>query len=160
MSKEEIIIKELTSFSEIEEAILKYKDTYFLRAITNDDNRKYFIEKHIKNGHFLVEYHGDNPVGFFSFYSNDTVTKIAFVTALSLSDELGFLKGKTLIRLLNKAYDIMTEAGMKTVQLEVEADNTRALKLYKHFGFAPIPNEKENIILMEMELSNYKSVST
>ena len=156
MSNVNINVKEVTTFEEAENDILEFKDTYFLRAITDDDNRKSFIEKHLKNGHFLAEYHDEKPVGFFSFYCNDTDNKMAYITSLALKDELGFLKGKTLIRLLNTAFEIGKKNDMETVRLEVEKDNEKAIKLYKHFGFNVVPSEKEETYYMEMKLADYK----
>lgn len=156
MSKAKIEVKEATTFEEAEKAVLEFKDTHFLRAITNDDNRKAFIEKHLQYGHFLVEYHDEIPVGFFSFYCNDAESKTAYITSLALKDELGFLKGKTLIRLLTKGFAMGKEADMKSVRLEVEKDNKKAIKLYEHFGFKVVPSEKEETYYMEMKLADYK----
>ena len=156
MASDNIIVKEETLFDKVEKVILEYKDTYFLRAITDDSNREQFINKHLKNGHFLVEYHDDKPVGFISFYSNDTETKKVYVTAFALSEDLGFLKGKTLIRLLNKGLEIVTKNNREIVRLEVERDNEKAIKLYKHLGFEITPSTKETTYYMEMKISDYK----
>jgi hypothetical protein len=156
MADNNITVKEITAFDEAEKVILEFKDTYFLRAITSDDKREAYINKHLDNGHFIMAYHDEAPVGFVSFYSNDTENKIAYITALGLNEELGFLKGKTLIKLLNKGLEIAKQTNMKFVRLEVEKDNAKALKLYRHFGFKEIPSDKEESYLMEMEISNYK----
>ncbi len=155
-------IRELTSYEDIENVILNYKDNYFLRAITKDEYRKIFIDKHIRGGHFLAEYHNDVPVGFLSFYSNDLTTKKAFITAFALSDSLGFLKGKTLYRLFHYSLDIVLAAGMETVGLEVEKDNEKGIRLYNHMGFKELPADEQpesnsgakNTIFMELPLKD------
>lgn len=156
MSNKEIVVKELTSYEEAEQVILEFKDNYFLRPITNDSYRATFINKHLENGHFLAEFNDGNPVGFFSFYSNDTESKVAFITSLALSEDLGFLKGKTLMRLVNNGIKLIRESGMEIVRLEVERDNEKGIKLYKHFGFHFIESDKENTYYMEMNLADYK----
>ncbi len=156
MSIKEIIVKELTTFEEVEMVILEFKDTHFLRPITKDSYRATFIQKHLESGHFLAEFHSGKPVGILSFYSNDTDSKTAFVTSLALSEDLGFLKGKTLIRLINKGFKMALENNMEIVRLEVEKDNEKAIKLYKHFGFHFIESDKENTYYMEMNLADYK----
>ena len=87
-------IKEITTFEDAEKVVLKFKDIHFLRAITSDDKRAAYINKHLENGHFLVANHNDTPAGFVSFYSNDLVNKIVYITALGLDEDLVFLKGK------------------------------------------------------------------
>ena len=153
-----IITKEITTFTEVESVILAFKDTYFLRAITKDEYRKIFIQKHLDNGHFLAEYLDDNPVGFLSFYCNDKVNKICFVTSLAVSEALGFLKGKTLIRLIKLAKEVAVAAGTEIIRLEVEKDNEKAIKLYKHFGFYEIqlPTGNEKTFYMEIKMADYK----
>lgn len=151
-----ITVKEVTTAEEAEKIILQYKDTYFLRAITEDDNRQAFINKHLENGHILVEYHDDKPVGFASFYSNDTENKMVYVTSLALDENLGFLKGKTLIRLIRKGMEIVKQNNMEIVRLEVERDNEKAIKLYKHFGFKVVSSEKDTTYYMEMKLADFK----
>lgn len=153
MSKQNITVTDITSYSEMEEIILKYKDTYFLRAITNDEYRDTFIKKHLENGHFIAEYHDGTPVGFASFYCNDGENKKAFISSFVVNDNLGFLKGKTLIRLLKTGVQIAQTAGMETVELEVEKDNDKALKLYKHLGFTHIPGDTATTIHMKMDLN-------
>ena len=159
MSKENIIIKELFSFDEIEQVILAFKDSHFLRAITADDKRKGFIEKHMKFGHIIAEYHSDTPVGFISFYCNDIVNKIGYVSAFALDEKLGFLKGKTLMRLIKSSVDVGLKSDVETVRLEVEKDNTKAIKLYRHFGFkeADLDTDNKNSIYMEINFSDLKS---
>ena len=156
MSLNNITVKEITTFEDAEKVVLKFKDIHFLRAITSDDKRAAYINKHLENGHFLVANHNDTPAGFVSFYSNDLVNKIVYITALGLDEDLVFLKGKILIKLLNKGVEIVRQNDMKLVRLEVEKDNEKALKLYRHFGFHEIPSDKDTTYLMEMELSNYK----
>ena len=159
MSSKNIIVKEISDYAEMEKIILKFKDTFFLRAITCEEHRAAFIKKHLEYGHFLAEYHNGIPVGFISFYSNDIENKKAFVTSLSLSDELGFLKGKTLMRLLKEAFQIGASKGMQTVGLEVENNNYKAIKLYKHFGFEFVPSDSETTSLMEIQLNKFAPVS-
>ncbi len=160
MSSKNIIVKEISDYAEMEKIILKFKDTFFLRAITKDEYRDTFIKKHIENGHFLVEFHNDVPVGFLSFYCNDTENKKAFITSLSLSDELGFLKGKTLMRLFKTGFQIGASNEMQSVGLEVENNNYKAIKLYKHFGFEFVPsNNNKTTSLMEIQLDKLKQIA-
>ena len=160
MTSNNITVKEISNFSEIEKIILEFKNTYFLRPITTDDYRSIFINKHLKNGHFLAEYHNNTPVGFISFYCNNIEQKKAFVTSLSISDNLGFLKGKTLIRLMRKGIQIASDAEMQTVGLEVDTNNFKAIKLYKHLGFEFVSNENDTKNYMEIRIDKLKKATS
>lgn len=158
-----ISVQELTTYEAIEQVVLAFSDSHFLRTITHGESRKQFIEKHLEYGHVVAEFHDETPVGFISFYSNDLINKIAYVTAFAISEDLGFLKGKTLMRLLSEGKKIVDEKGMKAVRLEVEKENTKAIRLYKHFGFNKISGTdnglthlSDNTIFMELNLENFK----
>lgn len=144
---------ELKTYEEIEKVILIFKDVYFLRAITNDEYRSIFINKHIENGHFIAEYHNEKPVGFLSFYSNGE-DKSTFVTGFGIIDELGFLKGKTFMRLFKRGIEISKESGMNNLRLEVEKDNDKAIKLYHHLGFEIVHDGNHNSYIMEMPIQD------
>ncbi len=152
MAKPTTNVCEITTYEEMDKVITTFKDSYYLRRITNPEYKDTFIKKQLECGHFVVEYHDDNPVGFISFYSNDLNSGVSFVTAMVVSEDLGFLKGKTLIRLLTESRNIAIKNNMKSVKLEVEKDNKRAIKLYEHFGFRPVEEETDNTIFMQMDI--------
>ncbi|SDB05586.1 Ribosomal protein S18 acetylase RimI [Pseudobutyrivibrio sp. YE44] len=156
MSQTNITVKEIKTYEALNLVINHFKDTYFLRAITDDRYKDIYIKKQLEDGHFIVEFHNDIPVGFISFYSNDSETHIAYITALALSDDLGFLKGKTLFRIITEAFKIAKATNMEIVQLEVEKDNKRAIKLYEHFGFKYIGDGNNNSFYMQMNIKDFK----
>ncbi|WP_026657844.1 GNAT family N-acetyltransferase [Butyrivibrio sp. AC2005] len=143
-----IEVKEVTEFIEI---LNEFRDYKTLTFMIDEDTKKKFAKKQIDNGHVIVERHDGLPVGFICIYCNDTENKVAFVTAFALSDKLGFAKGLTMARILNKAFELGIQAGMEKVKLEVDDENHRARKLYEAIGFKYLPEKGEHSSFMIME---------
>ena len=157
MEQKNIRTVEVTDLSECIHVLSQFKNYDFLKKLQDEDFLKDYAKRLLDNGHIVVEYHNDIPVGLLCFYCNNIDTKTGFVTALVISEDLGFMKGKTLFRLISTAVKIGKNAGMESVQLEVKKNNKTAIRLYEHFGFNYIPSEKEDFYLMELELSKLMS---
>ena len=63
------------------------------------------------------------------------------------------MKGKTFFRLTTKAIQIIKDAGMENVRLEVDKENKKALQLYKHLGFEIISDNNDKSYFMELKLN-------
>ena len=74
-----------------------------------------------------------NFLGFIAFYANDSNSKIAYITLISVlpyAQKRGL--GKTL---LNLCIDISKVKGMSSLKIEVNKDNEKALHFYNKYGF-------------------------
>ncbi len=88
--------------------------------------------------------------GFAAFYDNDKKKRKAYVSLLAVRPEArqqGIGR-----RLLNEVCRRSAEAGMDKIELEVDSDNTGAVRFYKNEGFAEKENSSRGKLLMEKEL--------
>jgi D-cysteine desulfhydrase len=76
---------------------------------------------------------GEEVVGFLALYANDQETQCAYISILAVQpQQQGQGIGKTM---LSRALALARQRGMKAVDLEVNADNKTAQRLYLSFGF-------------------------
>ncbi|MDB1944578.1 GNAT family N-acetyltransferase [Clostridium tertium] len=88
--------------------------------------------------------------GFISFYANDDVKKVAYLTLLAVLKEYQNKKiGKILLNLFIK---ISKEKNMEKVCLEVHNDNIKAKAFYERNGFKFYKKASEESIYMIREL--------
>ena len=88
--------------------------------------------------------------GFVAFYDNDEEKRRAYVSLLAVRPEAR-RKGIGR-RLLNEACRRSAAAGMEKIGLEVDPENTGAVRIYKNEGFAEKGNSCRGKLLMEKEL--------
>jgi len=79
-------------------------------------------------------WHDGVLVGLVALYCNDLERHTAFITNVSVDP--GHARRGIASRLLGEALALGRAAGMRAVELEVDADNTAALALYRGHGFA------------------------
>lgn len=152
MHKTQIAVEELTDKKQIKNVLLVFKNCEFLSAMTDPDKIDKFVEKLTTYGRIIAEYHDGVPVGFISFYDNNTTEKTAFINAFALDDKLGFLKGKTMNRLArHMVFTIHNKADMQFVKIEVNKRNKLAIRLYEHLGFEYLPEDTEQTYFMKIE---------
>ena len=71
--------------------------------------------------------------GFSAYYCNDVSTKQAFLTQIAVADEY---RGRSIGNILLEAcIETSRQKGMEKLILEVDDDNTAALKLYAKYEF-------------------------
>ncbi len=145
-------VKDINELIDIFDCFIEYKTLTFLK---DEETKVQFAKKQLDNGHVIVEKRDGVPVGFVCFYSNDTVTKTGYITALVLEEKLGLGKGKTLFRLFKEGVKIGSEAGMKSIKIEVADDNTKARTLYEHLGFKYLRDKGNGTSYMEIELDDF-----
>lgn len=126
-----------------------FEDMEFIGFGGDIKKRRAFAEKQVENGYVLAVYHEGAPIGFLSFYSNDMVTKRAYVTALAVDENLGLLKGLVLFSLLESGVKTAMDCGMENVRIEVAKDNVTARNLYENLGFSYLPEERNQNVYME-----------
>ncbi|MCR4792392.1 MAG: GNAT family N-acetyltransferase [Lachnospiraceae bacterium] len=135
MRDEDVSVREVTDLDELDQVFKAFAHMNFLDRVKDDADRREYAEKLLANGHVVVEYHSERPMGMLCFYCNDLETKIVFISMFALLDELGFAKGRTMFRLAEKSAEIAREAGMEMVRIEVDDKNIIARKLYERMGF-------------------------
>lgn len=95
-----------------------------------------YVEKITSRATRIEAWYGDELVGIVALYANDAVSRIAFVTHVSVSvDWQGSGLARTLLR---EAMAIAAERGMTRVDLEVSRTNERARRLYRSLGLADV----------------------
>lgn len=108
-------------------------DDVFPHNIEKISNYEDWASKISNNGIACVITDDNKNVGMAVFYANDSNTKKGYISLIGIkSDYRGRGLGKAfLIEIINE----MIKLGMSIVLLEVDDDNTSALKFYKRFGF-------------------------
>ena len=158
MSKAQVDVHEVTSAEEFKIILSKFKDYEFLHDVTDDDKINAYVEKQLTYGHVIAEYHDDDPVGFISFYDNDKENKTGYISVFALSDELGFMKGKTMVRIALESFKVAKDCGLDKIKIEVDKENKVARKLYEHLGFKYTGEETDHSLFMLVGFDSLASV--
>ena len=151
-------VYEVKDEGEFEEIITCFTNEEALSRFKDREVRKEFVKKQIEFGHVFVQRLEGNPVGLLCFYCNDMLSRVAYVTAFALKEELGIYKGITMQRLAKKLIGLGRVNKMETVRLEVANTNSRARRLYEHLGFEYIGGNDRDSSYMEMPLDKFEAV--
>jgi len=109
-----------------------------------DEYAKRIAERSIR----LEAWAGSALIGLVAVYTNDLVTRIAFITSVSVRREW---MGEGLAgQLLRQSLEAAAARGMQRIRLEVGSENEPAIRLYEASGFAAM---KENSPFLTMELT-------
>lgn len=109
-----------------------------------------YIEKLDKLASFEKYYIEDVLAGFTAFYCNDTINKRAFITLVLIHPKYrdrGISK-----ELMNRTLSFIEDNGFLQCSLEVKIENTKAINLYKSFGFI-VENQTETVLFMTKRIS-------
>ena len=151
-------IYEVVNPRELEDIMKHLSKIESMSCFRDKSVREEFARKQIKFGHVYAQKHGDIPIAVACFYCNDKESRIAYITALVLGDELGISKGVTMIEFARKFIGLCRQNDMKTIRLEVANTNSRARRLYEHVGFTYTGEEKKDSSYMEMPLDEFEAV--
>lgn len=111
---------------------------------SNEELDRYLL-KIDKHSEFIKYYEGKNLAGFISCYCNNYNSRQAFVTLVLVKDQYrGLGVGK---RLFLQLFDFLKSKDFLTCALEVNANNIKALSLYKSLGFNYNDVNGENIVM-------------
>ena len=92
-----------------------------------------YAGKLLENAEVLVAVFNKVDVGLIAMYANDSREHAAFISTIGV---LSSARGQGLgIRLLDEAAVLCIKNGMKSLRLEVSAQNKPAVKLYERCGF-------------------------
>lgn len=93
-----------------------------------------------------------HSVAFASFYCNDVVSKIGYLSMIAVLPEYERHGYGSL--LMHKIFDIMHTHGMLKLRLEVNKNNAGAIRFYEKLGFKPIEKESADSAYMEIVLTD------
>jgi ribosomal protein S18 acetylase RimI-like enzyme len=104
-----------------------------------------YVDKILKNATIITICKSQELQGFIAYYDNDIKKECAFLTMIAIrkkNENMGF--GKMLMELSIKEIKKM---GFKKYGLEVYHMNSKAINLYKKYGFVEIKRDSQNIIM-------------
>jgi ribosomal protein S18 acetylase RimI-like enzyme len=109
-----------------------------------------YAAKIVDNSDTFEAWHGHSLCGLVAAYLNDPQGRQGFVTSVSVDAEVvGAGIGTAL---LCNCIEAAREKCFESVSLEVSADNTAALRLYRKLGFV-LSGQKDNQVVMKLELT-------
>jgi ribosomal protein S18 acetylase RimI-like enzyme len=136
---------------------LKVFNPYFLEPIkSTDEELKEYAGKLAQLSEFVVAKNGEEIVGFIVYYMNDKVDKVGYITLIVVKPDYrkdGIIGALAMGQLLTYARKEGENAGIKKVRLEVDKENTHALKLYEKYGCVYMGDASEKSIYMMYDLA-------
>ena len=126
-------------------------DKFYIPPISSKSNLEQYSKKLLKNSKvFSIVNTKGEYVGLLAIYVNDIVNRVAFISSLGILPEY---HGSGLSSdLINRAFVVAVENGMRSISLEVDFCNQKAIKYYKKHGFIKSKIVKANTLLMTKEL--------
>lgn len=115
------------------EALLRRCDASFVPPLGTRVDIAAYARKLAQRALRLEAWHGDDIVALLAMYCNDTGTRMAFITSVSVDPD--YARRGIADALLDEAKRRALAAGMRRIELEVGSDNTAALRLYQKHGF-------------------------
>lgn len=127
-----ITIKKITDKKQ-KKYIIEKCDNAFEFGIVNRDDYKKILIKIISYAEFFAAYYEDKAVGYAAVYANNNETQCAFISMLGVLPEM---QGKSIgTQLMEACINESYLKNMKLIRLEVNNNNSRAIKFYNSFGF-------------------------
>lgn len=141
-----IIVKQNSaSFEELLQFYEKNANMFIPSLNSQVDNLYEYVNKLKKSATFFEAYNDNTLVGLIAVYLNNYETKVAFISSVIVSVDY---QGKGISNILLKsAIETAISKSFIRIKLEVFKNNTKALNLYKKFGF-----EESNSDFISMEL--------
>lgn len=119
------------------EAHLRACDTRFMSLSADADALPAYAKKLASRARRCEAWAGQALVGLVALYCNDSHSRTAFISNVSVLPDWG---GKGIAtRLLGSATELARLAGMHEIRLEVDRGNVRAIGLYRKAGYAALP---------------------
>lgn len=100
----------------------------------------------------VAMYVSNEPVGFLAYYANNHAERIGYITLIGIIPQ--YRRNGFGNQLLQYCFDAMSNAGMNSVQLEVDADNLNAVRFYSNNGFEVSQKARETSYYMKKELGD------
>lgn len=110
-----------------------------------------YIDKILSNAERIEVWDKSRLLGLLAFYANDTESKVAFITMISVSREAS---GKGIgSMLMDKCISLCSDKGYRVIDLEVRNGNGRAIHLYQKKGFK-VTIKNIDTIIMRLDLND------
>ena len=127
------LVKQITELDELIEIIMLFSDKFPYSFKTKEQKEQY-AKKIYTYGHCLVCYLDEIPLGFATFYANDTKTRCTYGSLLAIDSRNGFLRGLIWKELIAAVLKLAKESGMVFAVGEVRDNNEYARKQYEKMG--------------------------
>ncbi|SEK83041.1 Acetyltransferase (GNAT) family protein [Pseudobutyrivibrio ruminis] len=140
------IVNRLKDENEIFKAVSSLKDSLFSRNNIDKDTIKKLSKKYEEKAIVLALVCADIITGICIFYANDFENNIAYLSMLVIDNkEQG--KGYASI-LINEMKRICKKKGMRSLRLEVNKGNSKAIRFYTRKGFIKDIETEESYIFI------------
>lgn len=112
--------------------------------------REQMAEKFIDYGNIICINLEAQLIGFAAFYDNDYESKEAFLSMIAVKNDCRGLGVGSI--LLQEIFSQIKKKGMKSIKLEVQKGNTKAINFYKEKGFVNAgETDKSYIMCADLE---------
>jgi 2-polyprenyl-3-methyl-5-hydroxy-6-metoxy-1,4-benzoquinol methylase/GNAT superfamily N-acetyltransferase len=123
------------------EALLRECDAAFVPPLSSRVDIGAYARKLAQHARLFEAWDGARLAGLLAMYCNDSSTRTAFITSVSVAPDYG--RRGIAGELLRQAIDAARAAGMHRLALETGAANAPALALYRRHGFDTIEQDGE-----------------
>lgn len=147
-----IIVKDVCDVNEAFEVLTVFKDYEFLEKVKEDSDREAYAKKWAEKSDFLVAYSGEEAIGCFIMYTDNTVDDCAFITYIVTKNDVGILSSFALLSLWINAISVLRKKSLTKFRLETDKNNKKAQSPSKAIGFKCVGDASENTIFMEAEV--------
>lgn len=141
-------IKMIESYEKLIEDLIYYNN-YFTPSLSDfTGNLEEYAKKLSKfANNFEITNKDDKRLGIISFYANDSINNIAYITLIVVDKEISN-RGIGSI-LINFAEDYCKNKGMKKMKLEVMKDNVNALKFYSKHKYTIVEESEKTYYMIK-----------
>lgn len=129
----EIFIQIVDNYDELEKIIINFDEVFIPSLKSRLLDLKQYSKKLYDNAVTIKAVFDNQTVGFASFYCNDNINNIAYLTQIAvLKDARSKGVGSLL---LDEVIKICLLKGMNVLKLEVYCNNFSAMNFYEKYGF-------------------------
>lgn len=137
----------LASKEQLQSLLIKC-DKYFVPKLSEKVDIEEYSKKLFDNAINLEAWENNNLIGLAAMYVDEDKT-LGFITNVSVDN--GFTNNGIASKLLKHCIEYSKEKNLDKINLEVNENNTPALKLYNKFGFE-VYEEKNSSKFMQLKL--------
>lgn len=143
MEKDVIQFKRLTNENDIMHSLFSFLDVFPGLKLRIDSLENYI--KKLSTNAIVIEGRLENEsIAFAAIYNNDKYSLTGYIALIGVKKEF---RGKAYgMKLLNYCLEQMKHSGMKQVKLEVDDDNTCAIRFYQQNGFTISEKDRKSVV--------------
>ena len=142
--------EKIESLEKMTELLIRYDDSAVRTISSRTGDLKQYAKKLFQYAENFVLSDGDKEIGFVSFYGNDDVDQMIYLTIIAISPQFkGHGFGTAVLNYLEK---FGREHNRKKIKLEVDKDNTNAVCFYRKNGFQITEEASAESVFMEKEI--------